>query len=241
VKIILSPSKTQNWQQTNPLNGQQPLGWEKAKWLLLLMQAMPPETLGRVMKIKGNLLEKTYDLYQQIDPDYDLARVMDVYQGVVFKELGAAYLPVEQQAYLEQHLVILSAMYGILQPDNLMYPYRLDMTMKPEGINLYHYWQDLILAYFSEVDWIVDLASAEFSKMLKPFEERILRVEFKYKVGDAYRTVPSIEVKQQRGKMLRKMVAYQVKTMDDMYQMDWGEYLRDEQNTTRNRLVLIKR
>src|SRR5690606_38546303 len=100
------------------------------------------------------------------------------FNGDVYEGLDAKTLSAKQLDWAQDHLVILSGLYGALRPLDLMRPYRLEMGTKlatPLGKNLYDYWGATMAAYLNnrEQDWVVNLASDEYfkavdRKILKP-------------------------------------------------------------------------
>ncbi len=202
MKIILSPSKTQADAplklnvDTNRLT--------KTIALFKVLKKYSKNKLAKVLKIKGALLDKTYDLYQSFDESNKGIKAIDCYEGVVFEQIDHQDLSPNQNSYLNSHLVILSAMYGVLEPTDVIWPYRLDMGHKPNNQNLYHYWQEAVNDYLKNEDCIVNLASAEFSKMLK--NERLINIHFLDQDVSGQLKVIGFNAKKARGMMANQMI-----------------------------------
>ena len=176
------------------------------------------------MKIKGKTLEQTYELYQNFDPFTSPRQsAIHLYTGVVFEGLELSSYTPDQIKYLNEHVRILSAMYGVLKPSDCIYPYRLDFTMRFKDLNLMRYWREAILEEFKDEDVIIDLASQEFSQFLKPLKEKVHRVEF-VDVIKGKEKVISFKAKQMRGLMLDYLIKQKdvekINNFKSMYSFD---------------------
>lgn len=192
------------------------------------------------MKIQGKLLDETYASYQNFHPTQTMMRAIECYEGVVFREIQVHTYEEKQLTYMNQHLVILSAMYGVLEPDTAMWPYRLDLTMKPAGLNLYRYWQEAIVSYFAHHELIVNLASEEFHRLLKPLEGRMIHVQFYDRKADGSLKVVSYNAKQARGRMAHQFITHQVDDVQHMKSMEIPGYAFDEERSDASHIVYVK-
>ena len=208
MKIIISPIKTQittgNFYKSGTLKIS-----EKTKTLFALLKSLDKSLLSKALKINGKLLDKTYDLYQS-DYNNQVSPAIECYQGVVFEELKLNDYTPEQRDYLDQNLVILSAMYGALKPNDLIFSYRLDMLSKLPEINLYHYWEEEILQKFDEEEIIINLSSDEFSKLLKKLSSRFLNIDFYQEDKSGKIKIVSILAKKARGRMVNYLIVNKI-------------------------------
>ena len=207
MKILLSPSKTQSdikhqTKLTEPRLKQGVL--EIRSWL----QALDKETIGFMMKIKGELLDSTFDQIQKKRPQ-SLA-MMDVYQGVAFDALDLNSLSDEELDFAQKHLRVLSAYWGMLRPLDKIHNYRLDFTMHHKGIHLLKLWKDKIVKELEREDWILDLSSKEFSQLVKALQDKLHRVEFYEEVDGELKIISSF-AKQARGTLARWCIQKQIK------------------------------
>ena len=207
MKILLSPSKTQSdikvqMKLTEPRLKQEAL--EIRTWL----QALDKETVGSMMKIKGELLDSTFDQIQKKRPQ-SLA-MMDVYQGVAFDALDLNSLSDEELDFAQKHLRVLSAYWGMLRPLDKIHNYRLDFTMHHKDIHLLKLWKDKIVKELEREDWILDLSSKEFSQLVKALQDKLHRVEFYEEVDGELKIISSF-AKQARGTLARWCIQKQIK------------------------------
>lgn len=162
---------------------------------------MSQSELATMMQIKGDLLENVYETYKRFGHTGILPAVQ-AYNGIAFRQIPVESYSDEDLNYLEDHVRILSAMYGTLTPLTGMSAYRLDMKMKVGDTNLYTYWSKEVTGIFQGEALIVNLASTEFSKLVKL---PMLTVNFKeYKQGKL-KTIGT-NAKKARGMMVNFMV-----------------------------------
>jgi hypothetical protein len=201
MKIIISPSKTQDREKTN-VHGRDLLWPEKTNKLLQALGDYSSEEMGELMNIKGELLRETHELYSNWKSDDRKVIAIDLYKGVAFAGINYHDYNKEQKDYLDNNLLILSALYGAVSPHTLIWPYRLDMTMKPRDGTLYSYWKDEIREIFKREDLVVNLASYEFSRMVKIEKHKMLNIHFKKGFGKESKRLSSYEGKKARGEMV---------------------------------------
>ena len=208
MKIVIAPSKTMKYQKV-PFVGSKPLFPEETQYLTNILKQYNDEQLCQLMKISYKQATQVYKYFHEEQTAHP---ALAFYQGTVFKQLElASYM--NHQDYLSEHLCILDAYYGVLKYNTLITPYRLDMTMKPDHINLYDYWYTPLYQYFEQVDFIISLASKEFTNMLRHphiyFIDFIINNQGKMKRN-------AMIIKKARGQMLNQMVLNEICTLDEL-------------------------
>lgn len=209
MKIIMSPSKTQNT-RIKSTDGKNIYWPDKTERLFKIIKEYSKEDLGKAMKIRGNLLEETFNLYRDWNTQMEKIRAIDLYEGVAFEGISSEAYNCEERKYMEDNLLILSAMYGAVSPNTLIWPYRLDMTNKIGGENLYKYWKEEINNLFKDEELVVNLASNEFSKLLKVKNEKTLNIHFKNSLEGSKKRISSYEGKKARGQMVNNIIKNQL-------------------------------
>ncbi|OUQ34894.1 YaaA family protein [Massilimicrobiota timonensis] len=208
MKIVIAPSKTMKYQKV-PFVGSEPLFQEETQYLTNILKQYNDEQLCQLMKIS---YKQATQVYQYFHEEQTAHPALAFYQGTVFKQLElASYM--NHQDYLSEHLCILDAYYGVLKYNTLITPYRLDMTMKPDHINLYDYWYTPLYQYFEQVDFIISLASKEFSNMLR--HPHIYFIDFIINDHGKMKRNAMI-IKKARGQMLNQMILNEIKTLDEL-------------------------
>lgn len=241
MKIIISPSKLQNESCRVQREFKPVLHVEKTRELHCLLNDQSTETIGKWMKIKGELLHQTVHRVRNYASQEDV-HAISCYNGIVFKEIDENLYNDVQLGYLERHLRILSAFYGVVTPLTGIKPYRLDMTMKLNDVNLYKFWDKAIDDYFSDEDVIINLASKEFSKMLtsKIFKDRMINVFFKEEKHDGQLKVVTVRAKQARGLMANFMIENLIEDPNAIKQFDEMGYVFDEAVSDERNFVFVK-
>lgn len=241
MKIILSPSKTQNHERKREEKGRDILKEKMTKNLFNYLKSLSKKELASELDIQGNLLDRTHKLYQEQSFEDQTIPAIECYNGAVFKQLELENYNHEQFSYLQEKLVILSPMYGPLNSDTEIWPYRLEMKLKPNEINLYDYWQEVMKNYFADVDLIVNLASNEYSKVVeKNYQGEIIDFYFKEEREDGSLKTVGYYVKQNRGKLLNQLIKNQIKSIDQIKKVELDGYKYNEEHSNQNEFYFIK-
>lgn len=241
MKIILSPSKTQNKTQLSNEKIMNLLNKDKTDNLFKILKVYSKSQFQQLMKIKNKLLDETYNIFQEHHSSSLSKQAIKLYQGVAFEQINLDIYNQKQKQYLDNHLIILSAMYGALKPNDYISPYRLDMTMRPEGINLYEYWQDDINNLFKDEDTIINLASNEFSKMLKPLKDKLITIDFKDEDKNGKLKTISYNAKKARGEMVHQLTLNLVKDLEGIKSLIISDYHYDNKQSSNKHFVFIKK
>lgn len=219
--IILSPSKTMD--MTNALDLNSSNFSKKTLYLIEKLKTFSPEDLSKTMKIKGKTLESVVDIYRNFD-SAGYKKAIEAYSGAVFKGIELKNYSREERSFLDNHFIILSALYGALPADFFIKEYRLDMTIRLlEERNLYDYWKeevsiDLIKAMEARGEkTLVNLASTEFSKLIdrKTFPCEIIDIDFKEEREGKFKAV-STYAKKARGVMGNYIVKNKISFKEDL-------------------------
>lgn len=233
MKIILSPSKGKH-RVIETREGSPILFPTLTRTILDQIRGFSKEDLGSLLKIQGNVLEKTYTFYQSYSEEM-MAPAYEVYDGVAFKSFDAPSLKKLDFDYAQEHLVILSALYGCVQPLTMIKAYRLDMNNSlGRDFNLYKIWQDSINQYFEGENCIYNLASKEYAKILKG--KQMINFEFLDFSKGQWRVI-SHNVKHMRGLMARYIIENRIETFTDLLDISLGGYVYDSYESSENFLV----
>ena len=148
MKIIFSPSKEMRDNEILSLPSSPVFFKEKNFELLKKLQSFSKEEIAEIMKIKGKLLEETFENIKNFD-SLKVVSALSLYNGVSFKNLELEKYSKDNIEYANNTLLILSAFYGVLRPSDSVRKYRLDMTMKIDSTSLYSFWNSYRLYYKS--------------------------------------------------------------------------------------------
>ena len=240
MKIIFSPSKEmreENIFESKKIEFTESKFKDKANILIGILKEKSLSEIENIMKLKGELLNKTYKDIQ----DYDKLKsipAISMYYGVSFKELNLEDYSEKSLKYLKNNLLILSALYGVSLAFDLLKKYRLDMTMSIIDKGLYNFWKKDINDYISNIlskdEVLLNLASGEFSKMIDNKKISIINIDFKEEKDGAYKSVSTYS-KKARGQFLNYLIKNQIDNLEDIKKIKLDGYslnnaLSDEKN-----------
>ena len=163
---------------------------------------------------------------------------MASYTGVAYKAIKIETFDKNDFEYLESHLVILSALYGILTPYTNVKEYRLDMTNSIfESKSLYEVWKTSVNEYFEHEDIILNLASKEYSKLINP--DKLIDFEF---WEDSNRKLKQVSTnsKKMRGFTLNYIVKNKISDVKKLRNITLNGYVFDEDMSDERKFVYVK-
>jgi len=215
LKIILSPSKTANYQKTEYLSSKSPLFSEQAERLRESIVQMNQTQLAKALHLTKSMEQSVYQLYHD-ESKQEGFQAFPSFNGLVFKQLNKSIYSKEQWHYIADHVRILDAMYGILEPGTLIRPYRLDMTANLK-MNLYDFW-DLDTLFQDET--IINLASQEYSSMIKV---PMITIQFLQNENGTYHNKATYS-KMARGKMMQYLILNLIDSLEEIKQFSEDGY-----------------
>ena len=240
MKIIFSPSKEmreENIFENKKIEFTESKFKDKTNILIGILKEKSLSEIENIMKLKGELLNKTYKDIQ----DYDKLKfipAISMYYGVSFKELNLEDYSEKSLEYLKNNLLILSALYGVLLAFDLVKKYRLDMTMSIIDKGLYNFWKKDINDYISNIlskdEVLLNLASGEFSKLIDNKKISMINIDFKEEKDGVYKSVSTYS-KKARGQFLNYLIKNQIANLEDIKKIKLDGYslnkdLSDEKN-----------
>ena len=240
MKIIFSPSKEmreENIFEQKIEEPTMPRFEEKTLFLNKKLKNKSLDEIANIMKLKGNLLEKTYENIKNFDKLKSIPAI-SMYYGVAFKELDLIDYSKESLNYLADNVFILSAFYGISSPFDLLKNYRLDMTMNILEGGLYNFWKKDINDYLQSIlkkdEVLLNLASGEFSKLIDKKVIDMISLDFREEKNGVFKSVSSYS-KQARGKFLDYIIKNRVEDVKKIKNIEiagykFNENLSDERN-----------
>lgn len=211
MKIILSPAKKMITDTDSILPVGLPAFLDKTKEILDWMKGKNKEELKLIWKCNDKIAEQNFDRLENMNLDKMLTPAILSYEGIAFQYMAPSVFEGGQFKYVQNHLRILSAFYGVVKPMDGVTPYRLEMQAKAaigDARNLYDYWGDML--YHSVIDdsrIIVNLASKEYSKCIEKYltsKDNYITITFCELSGDKLVTKGTY-AKMARGEMVRFM------------------------------------
>lgn len=252
MKILLSPAKNIDESKSfDTTNYTLPVFEKEAEVLVKKLQKMSVKKIVQLMHISTELGELNVKRFAEWSP----AGVKEegglyagaIFNGEVYRGLDAINFDKETLERAQESLRILSGLYGILKPLDLIYPYRLEMGTSwgptPSKKNLYAFWGDKIASELNkeESEYIINLASSEYFKavQLKKLKAKVITPVFKEFKNGKYQVV-MVYAKQARGMMANYILRNGIKDPEDLKGFDREGYRFDANLSTAEEWVFTR-
>ncbi|MEE3272310.1 MAG: peroxide stress protein YaaA [Pseudomonadota bacterium] len=252
--VVVSPAKNLDFESEIPVSQfTLPAMLEDTERLMEVCRTLSPADLSSLMKISDKLATLNANRFAEFSTPFspDNARqAMYAFNGDVYTGLDAYSLDSETVEYAQQHLRILSGLYGLLRPLDLMQAYRLEMGTKlanPEGKDLYAFWDDRITYMLNKAleaqgdNVLINLASNEYFKAVKKksLDGMIITPTFKDCKNGQYKII-SFFAKKARGLMARYILENRVKDVEGLKNFDVDGYVFSEEQSSSTELVFLR-
>ncbi|AZQ62707.1 peroxide stress protein YaaA [Flammeovirga pectinis] len=228
MKFVISPAKSLDYETSfSTTLSSTPRFLKQSEKLVKSLKKLSAAQIGDLMSISPKLADLNKERFDVWEKDFnkEVARqALYAFKGDVYIGLDAYTLTPDQQEFTQDHLRILSGLYGVLKPMDLMQPYRLEMGTKwgIEGnTNLYSFWKDTVTtslnAELEENEVLINLASNEYFKAVdkKALKARIITPVFKDFKNDKYKVI-SFFAKKARGMMVRYIIDQKLSNPEDI-------------------------
>jgi len=251
---VLSPAKTLDF-DTSPTTRRktQPRLLERAALLVEDARKLSPEDIRELMGVSETIAELNHARFMNWGTPFTLdnaKQALLAFKGDVYTGLEAETLDAQQLAFAQQHLCILSGLYGLLRPLDLMQPYRLEMGLKFSnrgGKNLYEFWGDHITTALQQQlkksgsRVLVNLASNEYFKSVRArsLDADIITPVFKDRSGDKYKVI-SFFAKKARGQMARFIIEKELNEPGGMKKFRTGGYRYNKSESSAREYVFTR-
>jgi len=252
--VVISPAKKLDWSERD-VTATAPDFQEDAVRLVKTARNLTLGDIKKLMSLSDDLARLNRDRFQSFEAEPDatvtrpaaLAFAGDTYQG-----LEAASLDPQEMAWAQDHLRILSGLYGVLRPLDAIQPYRLEMGSRLKtrrGKNLYDYWGDGPAKALNDhaeqvqTDVLINCASQEYfgAVDLKTLKPRVITPQFMEDKGDGKGPkIVSFFAKKARGAMARFIVQNRLSDADSILDFDTGGYCYDAKASTADKPVFVR-
>ena len=237
MKIIISPAKS--FKKNEGIETEGLLFPEKTKILVDKLKKYTMNEMGNLNRTNDKLTEKAYYDYQEFDFNNLNNPAIFAYDGLVFKQFNKDDF--NDLEYLNDHVYIISALYGLLKPLTAIADYRL--YFDNSDMNLYKFWgKDLYDELFKNDELVINLASKEHIKTIRPFlgkNDRFISLNFKDDKDGKLRSYTAW-MKQARGEMLKTIIQKKIEDPDDIKKLIVNNYKYDPYNSTESEYVFIR-
>ena len=253
MKIIISPAKSLDFDsELNSQNVSVPKFLEKTLAINSILKQKSPSDLMKLQSISEKLSDLNWKRNLEFSRNHndDNSRpAIFAFNGDVYEGLDVKTLDVKKIDFLQNNLRIISGLYGVLKPLDLIQPYRLEMGTKISingSSNLYEYWSNDITKFLSDEllssEFLLNLASNEYFSAIdkSKINSEIISPIFKdFKNGKL--KIISFYAKKARGMMVRYVADHQIDSYDNLLSFNYGGYIFNENETTvRNQPVFTR-
>jgi uncharacterized protein len=214
--VVISPAKTLDLQTSTLSTYSQPDFKNEIKKLVSIMQKKKVKDLMELMDISENLAVLNHERYQTWKEEFEwpaAKQALLAFKGDVYTKMDVSNYTTEDFEFAQHHLRILSGLYGLLKPLDLIQPYRLEMGIalkNPKGKNLYEFWGSRIAKAINEIaagQPLINLASQEYFKAVdeKQLKSPVISPVFQEYKNGKYQVI-GLFAKQARGLMANYII-----------------------------------
>lgn len=252
--VVISPAKNLDY-TTPPTTDKatQPMLLDEAAELITRCRELAPHEIGSLMKISDKLAQLNAERFAEWSLPFtpqNAKQAVLAFNGDVYTGLDANTLDENDLAFAQDHLRILSGLYGLLKPLDLMQAYRLEMgsaLTNTRGKNLYEFWGSIITEHLNQAmgaqgdNVLVNLASNEYFKSVKQkqLDGVIYTPVFKDKKNGDYKII-SFFAKKARGLMARYIIKNQLSEVEQLQNFDYAGYQFSEEMSEGTNLVFTR-
>ncbi|EOS94993.1 peroxide stress protein YaaA [Erwinia tracheiphila] len=253
--IVISPAKTLDFEsELITRRFTQPALLDQASTLIKVARKLTPVQIGKLMSISDKLADLNAGRFQNWQPPFSLDNARQAilaFKGDVYTGLQAETFEEKDFDFAQQHLRMLSGLYGLLRPLDLMQPYRLEMGIKlenPAGKDLYSFWgeqlTDALNAALADQgdDVLINLASDEYFKAVKPkkLNGRVIKPVFLDEKNGQFKVI-SFYAKKARGLMSRYIIEHRLSKPTQLKKFDVEGYRFAENESSEEELIFKRR
>jgi len=253
--VIISPAKRLQKQEIKIAKNliSKSIFLSKSEKLIHELRKKSVQEIKQLMKLSDDLAELNYIRYQEwtkTHTEKNSQAAISLFYGDAYKGIDAKTLDTTSLNTLNNKLIILSGMYGLLKPFDLIQSHRLEMGTKlknESGNNLYDFWKTDVttelnkLIKKSKTEYIVNLASNEYFKVIdkKQLQAEIITPIFKEEKAGKYKTI-AIYAKRARGLMTRFIAENNINNPEYLKAFDYENYTYSEGMSKANELIFIR-
>jgi uncharacterized protein len=248
--ILISPAKTLDYSDPKFQEFSQPEFTSDIKALVQVMKKKSASEIAELMDISANLAELNERRYKTFQKDFTFGnskQALLAFKGDVYTKIDVDNYSKEDFEFAQKHLRILSGLYGLLKPLDLIQPYRLEMGTRLEtqkGKNLYEYWGTKIAKTINQLAGdapLINLASQEYFKAVdqKALKPKVITIHFKEFKNGSYQTI-GFFAKQARGMMANFAIKDKIVEPEELKAFQEDRYEYAETHSTKSDWVFVR-
>ncbi len=241
--ILLSPSKTLDLSEQDKIKTfSTPSLLNYSKELISEFKKYSKEDIAKLMKISDKIAELNYNRFQNFKFPLTLdnsKQALLAFKGDVYKDIDVDNYSNNDVNFAQKHVRILSGLYGVLKPLDLIQPYRLEMHLKTK------FWKDKVTNYFlknvDKNEVIINLASQEYFNSVdtNKIPNRIIKIIFKELKGKDYKII-AIYAKRARGTMTNYIIKNKIENIEKLKKFNLDGYKFDDNMSRKNGFIFVR-
>lgn len=252
--MVISPAKTLDY--TSPVKLKEytePEHNKQSEQLIKQLKKLSVQDVASLMSISDKLAALNVARFAEWSTKFtteNARQAILAFKGDVYTGLAAEDFSAKDVKFAQKHLRILSGLYGVLRPLDLMQPYRLEMGTKlanSKGKDLYEFWGEQITEWLNKAiteqgdGILLNLASNEYFKSVKTkqLDAKVIDVDFKDLKNGQYKII-SFYAKKARGMMARYVIKNQLQEVEQLKQFDSEGYYYSEEHSTDSKLIFLR-
>ena len=245
MRIILSPTKKMKIDNDSLVHQGLPVFLEQTKEILQWLKEKSTTELKVIWNCNDKIIEQNRQRLLHMKLRENLTPAVLAYEGIAFQYMAPGVFENEQFDYIQEHLRILSAFYGVLKPMDGVTPYRLEMQAKASiggNRNLYELWGSRLYEEVCDGGVIINLASKEYSKCIEKYltpHDRYITINFYEKSGDKL-VSKGTYAKMARGEMVRYMAELHIENPEEIKKFDRMGYVYREDLSGEKEYVFVR-
>ena len=252
MKILLSPAKSLDFKSVLPTSKSTSICFQKeARYLNSILKTKSPKELSELMSISSKIADLNYERNHGWSLPFtqtNARQAVYAFSGDVYKGLDAYSIDDSKIDFLQNSVRIISGLYGLIKPLDLIQPYRLEMGTKlafESNKNLYDYWRKKITKQLNlelhDKEPILNLASNEYFKAIdvKVIKSNVYSANFKQLKNGEFKTI-AIFSKKARGLMTRFVVDNNISDISDIKSFNYDGYMFHKELSTDNELIFTR-
>lgn len=246
MKIIISPAKKMNIETDLMDILDMPVFMEQTEVLFQYLKGLSYEEAKKLWECSEKLAKENYSWLGKMELKKQLTPALLSYEGIQYQYMAPNVFDEAQWEYVQKHLRILSGFYGVLRPLDGIVPYRLEMQAKidfSDYKSLYQFWGDSLYKEISrETDWILNLASKEYSKCIEKYlDGNIPYITCVFGVRKNGRIIQKATLaKMARGEMVRYLAENRVTAPEEIKKFTGLGFIYQEASSTETVYVFVK-
>jgi cytoplasmic iron level regulating protein YaaA (DUF328/UPF0246 family) len=243
--LLISPAKTLNTDPSNLSDFSIPTRLKESEELVKILKKYKKDDLMKLMDVSEKIAELNVQRFKNFRQPFNLENAKQAilaFDGDVYDGLSANDFTEEDFSFSQSHLRILSGLYGVLKPLDLMQAYRLEMgssLKNNKGKNLYQFWGEKITEELNKTikennfETVINLASNEYWSAVNPkkLNARVIEIQFKELKGSVFKVV-SFNAKKARGTMCRHIIKNRINNPEELLNYSIDGYLYSEDMST---------